>query len=177
MMSAMALAGFLSPAGHAENPPEKLTAEQQKHLEKQAAELFQAGYRAYQRGDVAVAVESIKRSLQTLEKLYPAVGYPTGQAKLAARLSWMGLLFQADGSYTEARKYDERVLAMNESLYPKDRYPQGHPDLAMSLNNLGLLLKAQGSYGAARQHLERALTSRSIRRTSTARVTPTWPVA
>jgi CHAT domain-containing protein/tetratricopeptide (TPR) repeat protein len=128
-------------------------------LKAQGSWLFQSGYQAYQKADLATAITRMRESLEIYERLYPKDRYPLGHTHLAATLHWMGFLLQDQGSYAEARGYYERALAMNQSLYPKDRYPQGHPDLANSLNNLGNLLRDQGSYAEARGYYERALAT------------------
>jgi tetratricopeptide (TPR) repeat protein/CHAT domain-containing protein len=149
--------GFASSApGQATDAAKDLTA-QERQLEAQASEQFQAGLQAYQRGDLVSATAKMKESLQIREKLYPKDRYPEGHAALAEGLHAMGVLLKAQGSYGEARRYNEQALAMRQSLYPQARYPQGHRELAATLNNLGLLLQAQGSYGEARGYHERAL--------------------
>ena len=151
--------GPLSPSlpGQAADPPKPLTPAGAPEARSPGFGAVQAGFQAYQQGDLVKAVAKIKESLQIREQLYPKDRYPEGHPDLADSLNAMGFLLQAQGSYGEARGYYERALAMRQALYPKDRYPQGHPDLATSLNNLGVLLQAQGSYGKARGYYERAL--------------------
>jgi len=151
------LAGLISLAARAADPPERLTPEQREALEQRASELHDAGFQLYQRGAIPPATEKFKQALQTHERLYPKSEYPAGHPDLAKSLSWLGVLVQAQGAYGEARRYLERAQAMNESLYPKERYPQGHSDLAASLSYLGSVLQAQGAYDDARGYLERAL--------------------
>ncbi len=133
--------------GRADDPPERLTPEQRKDLERQASELFQAGFRSYQRGDLGAAVEKTRQSLQIRERIYPQGELPQGHPELAETLHAMGFLLKAQGDYGGARGYYQQALAMREALYPKETYPQGHTELAQSLNNLGTLLLAQGDYG------------------------------
>jgi CHAT domain-containing protein/tetratricopeptide (TPR) repeat protein len=151
---------LLLPAGHADDPPERLTPAQRQELERQAAERFEAGGQAYQRGELTTAVEEIKQSLQLRERLYPKDRYPRGHTDLANSLNNLGALLEALGDYGGARMYLERALAMNEALYPKDRFPHGHPELATSLYNLGYLLQEQGDYGGGRRYHQRALAMR-----------------
>ena len=137
--------------------PKPIQLQERQKLETRASELNQAGYQAYQHGDLGIAVQKVKESLEIREKLYTKDRYAQGHPELAASLNAMGFLLHAEGLYSEARVNYERALAMRESLYPKARYPEGHPDLAVSLNNLGLLLHAEGSYVEARRYHERAL--------------------
>ncbi len=159
---ALTLAGPLSPSlpGQPADPPNSFTLQERQKLEFQASELFQAGYQAYQQGDLVVAVAKTRESLRIRESLYPKANCPEGHPDLAEALNAMGFLLEAQGSYDEARGYYERALAMCRSLYPKTRYPQGHPELARSLNSLGAMLEAQGLYGEARGYYERALAMR-----------------
>jgi CHAT domain-containing protein/tetratricopeptide (TPR) repeat protein len=151
------LIGLNSPAARAQNPPERLTAEQRKELERQAGELNNSAFQCYRRWGIAPALEKTNQALQIRERLYPKSKYPDGHPKLAESLNAMGFLLRVQGAYAEARGYFERALAMNQALYPKERYPQGHTELAQILNNLGTLLQDQGAYGEARGYLERAL--------------------
>jgi tetratricopeptide (TPR) repeat protein len=153
---ALTLGGSCSLPGQTADPPTSLTRQEQK-LEAQASELFQAGYQAYEKADLATAIARIRESLGMLQALYPRERYPQGHADLAQALSWMGFLLQAQGSDGDARGYFERALTMRESLYPKERYPQGHPELAATLTWMGFVLEGQGSYSEARGYLERAL--------------------
>ena len=52
------------PARQAADPPERLTPEQRQELERQAVELYKAGYQSYQRGDLGTAVEKTRQSLR-----------------------------------------------------------------------------------------------------------------
>jgi CHAT domain-containing protein/tetratricopeptide (TPR) repeat protein len=147
----------LAPASRAADPPARLTPEQRKELERQAAESFNAGVQHYQRGQVGPALEKTRQALLVRERLYPQSEFPQGHPELAEALNAMGVLIQALGNYGGARGYLQRALAMNEAIYPKERYPRGHPDVARGLNNLGILLQNQGDYGGARGYYQRAL--------------------
>ncbi|MFI5455305.1 MAG: tetratricopeptide repeat protein [Isosphaerales bacterium] len=151
------LAGLISRAARAADPPERLTPEQRRELERQAGELNKSVDELYQRGAFGLALGKAKQVLQIRERLYPNGEYPDGHFDLARSLNAMGVLLQAQGAYSEARGYFERVLAMLEALYPKKRFRQGHPNLAASLNNLGNILLHQGAYGDARGYYEQAL--------------------
>jgi CHAT domain-containing protein/tetratricopeptide (TPR) repeat protein len=152
--------GLFLPAGHADDPPERLTPEQRQELEHQAVGLLKAGGQSYQRGELTTAVEETRKSVRLFERLYPKTDYPDGHPNLAVSLNNLGELLRARGDYGGARGYHERALAMRQALYPKDRFPRGHPDLANSLNNLGTLRRDQGDYGGARGYYERALAMR-----------------
>jgi tetratricopeptide (TPR) repeat protein len=156
-MLAVALDGSPSLLAQTAATSKQLGAQERQKLQTQASELFQLGFRAYQKGDLVTAIAKTREALRIREQLYPKEDYPDGQVDVAESLNAIGFLLQAQGSYDEAREYYGRALAMRESIYPKDRYPQGHPDLAGSLNNLGYLVHAQGSYGEARAYYERSL--------------------
>ena len=137
--------------GQAIDPPKALTTQERGQLEAQVLELNQAGYRAYQQGDLVKAVARVKESIRILEQLYPKDRFPQGHTQLACSLDNLGELLRNQGFYAEARAYHERALAMFQSLYPKDRYPKGHSDLAVSLDNLGTLLAHQSYFVEARR--------------------------
>jgi tetratricopeptide (TPR) repeat protein/CHAT domain-containing protein len=149
--------GVFAPAGHADEPPERLTTDQRQKLGRPGLELYNASNQAFERGDLTTAVEKARQHLRIMERLYPKDRYPHGHPNLATSLNNLGHRLHALGDYGGARGYFEQALAMTEALYPKDRYPQGNPHLATSLHNLGTHLRDQGDYGGARGYLERAL--------------------
>jgi CHAT domain-containing protein/tetratricopeptide (TPR) repeat protein len=151
------LVGPPSLPGQVADPPKSLTPEERQKLEAQATELFQAGYPAYQQGDLVKAVAKIRESLQIREKLYRTASHPKAYTDLAEALNAMGFLLQDQGKFAEARAHYERVLAIYQSLYPEDRYPHGHPELASILHNLGHSLQNLGLHVEARGYFERAL--------------------
>jgi CHAT domain-containing protein/tetratricopeptide (TPR) repeat protein len=151
---------LFSPAGRADDPPERLTTEQRQELQRQALELYNASKQAHERGDLTTAVEKARQLLRIMERLYPKDRYPQGHSDLAAGLNNLGMLLRDRREYGEARGYYQRALAIYEAVYTRDRFPRGHSDLANSLHNLGYLLHVQGNYGEARGYYRRALAMR-----------------
>jgi len=71
---------------------------------------------------------------------------------VATSLNNLARLFQAMGSFAEARPLFERALAIREK-----QLGPGHPEVAASLNDLAVHLEAMGSYKEAKSLYERAL--------------------
>ncbi|MEM9453294.1 MAG: tetratricopeptide repeat protein [Myxococcota bacterium] len=67
-------------------------------------------------------------------------------------LSNLGLVFNSQGDYGNARVYHQRALAIFEDTLGSD-----HPNVADSLSNLGIVFSHQGDYENARMHFEQAL--------------------
>ncbi len=142
------------------DPVKEFTPQERQKLEAHASELFQAGVRAFQQGNLKEAIAKTEESLRNRESLYPKDRYPEGHSDLANSLNNLGSVLHAQGYDIQARRYLERALAMRESLHPKNRYPRGHTDLANSFYNLGVVLNTQGLQGEAQGYLERALAMR-----------------
>ena len=164
--------------GPAADPPQRLTPEQRKELERQATELSNAVVQHYQRGELGLALDKARQAMPIREQLYPESEFPQGHPDLASSLHDLGTLLREQGAYGEARGYSQRAVAMRQALYPGERYPQGHPDLAESLSQLGAVLHEQGAYGEARgissgrwRCAKPSTPGRSI-----PRATPLWPL-
>ena len=74
---------------------------------------------------------------------------------VAASLSNLALVYQAQGRDAEAEPLCQRALAINEKALGPD-----HPDVAVSLNNLALVYQARGRYADAEPLFKRSLTIR-----------------
>ena len=107
---ALTLAGPLAPSlpGQAADPPKPIASHERQKLEAQAAELFQAGFQAYQQGDLVVAVAKTRESLRIREKLYSKDLYPQGHPHLAEGLNNLGGLLRRRAHTARAVYYDER---------------------------------------------------------------------
>jgi tetratricopeptide (TPR) repeat protein len=79
----------------------------------------------------------------------------TDPTPLATSLSYLALLYKAQGRYSEAEPLYGRSLSIREQQLGAD-----HPDVATSLNNLAGLYQAQGRYSEAEPLYGRSLSIR-----------------
>jgi CHAT domain-containing protein/Tfp pilus assembly protein PilF len=119
------------------------------HLEV-AVSLHNLGNLQAERGEHAVAQQTLERVLRIRERLLP----PDDLA-LAATLTDLGLELSANGQYARARSLHERALGIREKRLGADDLA-----VAISLNNLGALLKDIGRYDEAEPVLLRSLAIR-----------------
>ncbi len=105
-----------------------------------------AGDQAYQQGNYAEAEKQLVGALKEAE------GFGPQDPRLATSLNNLGLVYDAQGKYTEAEPLYKRSLA----IWEKALGPE-HPDVATSLNNLAELYRGQGKYADADPLYNRAL--------------------
>ncbi|MEM9462746.1 MAG: serine/threonine-protein kinase [Myxococcota bacterium] len=73
----------------------------------------------------------------------------------AKSLGILGIVFDSQGDYNNARVYDEQALAIQQKALGPN-----HPHVAVSLNNLGTVFARQGDLHSAQVHYQRALAIR-----------------
>ena len=105
-----------------------------------------AGMEAYKQGDYTKAEKLWVAALKEAEK------FGTQDPRLATGLNNLGVLYKAQGKYSEAEPLCRRSLAIREKTLGPD-----HPDVATSLGNLAGLYRAQGKYGEAEPLYKRSL--------------------
>ncbi len=100
-----------------------------------------------QRGELAAALEHLRRALeiyeQTLGPEHPNV---------ASTLGNIGTILRAQGEVVPALEHQRRALALTREILGP-----GHPRVAGALNNVGASLRAQGEVEAALEVLTQAL--------------------
>ena len=92
------------------------------------------------RAAMARPSRSYKRALEANENA--CLG--TGASRYALSVNNLGVLYQAQGRYSEAEPLYKRALAASERVLGPE-----HPDTLRSVNNLGVLYQAQGRYSEA----------------------------
>jgi CHAT domain-containing protein/Tfp pilus assembly protein PilF len=138
-----------------EEPPALTAAEWQ--LLQEAEKLTAEGDKLYHQAQLATATDRLQKALALRQRVYSRDKYPDGHLALAQSLTWLGIVFQAQGEYEKAEPFYRQALDMYQALYPKAKYPDGQPNLARCLNNLGGLLQAQGAFSQAERLYRQAL--------------------
>ena len=129
----------------ADDPPNKLTAEERKELGVKWNELNTAGVKAHQARKYPEATKSFQDALEVARRIYNQADFPDGHPDLARSLSNLAALYQAQGKYAAAEPLFTDALEMRKRLFKG----QDHLDLARSLSNLAGLYLAQAKYAAA----------------------------
>jgi tetratricopeptide (TPR) repeat protein len=105
------------------------------------------GSASYHAGNYRGAEQPQVRFLAICEQMFEA-----DHPDVAAGLSNLAMLYDAQGRYSEAEPLYQRALTIHERVLGAD-----HPHVATSLNNLALLYYAQGHYSEAEPLYQRAL--------------------
>jgi tetratricopeptide (TPR) repeat protein len=100
-----------------------------------------------EQGDLAGALEYIRRGLQIDEKVY-GPDHPN----VAIRANNIGQILKEQGDLAGALEYIRRALKIDEHVYGPD-----HPSVATIANNIGLIMQEQGDLAGALQYIQRAL--------------------
>jgi len=128
----------------ADDPPKKLTPEEQKALFAKWTKLMDAGEAAYEREEYVDAMKAFRAALELARELYPLANFPDGHANLASSLSNLGMVYEAQGKPETAELLYKDALKMRRRVFPVD-----HADIAIALNQLADLYRAQGKYADA----------------------------
>jgi len=102
--------------------------------------------------------EFSRRSLEMLNRLYPADRYPEGHPNLASGLLAAGSVLIELGDFTRATGYLHRGIAMMERVYGRTDHPLGHPSLALAYYESGYCWVCRGTdYPRAWYYLRRSM--------------------
>ena len=89
----------LTPAGRADDPPERLTPEQRQELERQGGRTVSKRVsKPISVAELTTAVEETRKSVRLFEHLYSRIDYPNGHPDLATSLNNLGHLLEAQGT-------------------------------------------------------------------------------
>jgi len=117
---------------------------------REAEELKEEYERLYEGRKYGEAATLAERACAILEQ-----EHGRESVEISGCLSDLGLLYWAQGAYTNAEPLYERAMAIREKALGPD-----HLDVATSLNDLASLYEAQGTYGKAELLHKRALAIR-----------------
>ena len=108
------------------------------------------GNLAWNRGDLKLAAEHHRRSMEIRQTLAP------GSLAVAASLQALGVVVGLSGDLDASTDYASRALAIQEELAP------GSLAVAESLNHLGILAGMAGRRALAEEYFSRALAIREV---------------
>jgi len=110
-------------------------------------------YQRLKRGLAANRPQEEARAIHAFQSAMARQEPLADQAPLALSLSYLALLYKAQGRYSEAEPLFQRALSISEQQLGND-----HPDVATCLDNLANLYSDQGHYSEAEPLFQRALS-------------------